>query len=244
MRHVILFTTAALVCLPLATPAAVFAVDQNRVTTETERDRDQNDTRDMDEARDAEEILRESVQVVQQMRQDTKLESRMKQAKGIFIVPDYGKAALVVGGEAGGGVLLVRQANGWSNPAFYNLGGISLGVQAGASGGAIAMLLMTDEAVASFKQQNNFSLDANAGVSFIDWSADAQATAGKGDIILWSDTEGLFAGANVAVSDIHFDDDETNSFYGRKTTPQSILASTSNTTSNTNATNLQQALPK
>ena len=216
---------------------------QQVTTTTNNPNRNDADAQDMDEAHDATEIVNESAKVVRQMRQDRELEKRMKEAKGIFIIPGFGKAALVVGGEGGGeggGAMLARQANGWSNPVFYNMGAISVGAQAGASGGAIAMLLMTDEAVNSFKQENNFSLDANAGVSFITWSADAQVTAGKGDIILWSDTEGLFVAANVAVSDINFDDDETSSFYGRTVTPQTVL---SNTTPNAQAKSLQHALP-
>lgn len=87
----------------------------------------------------------------------------MQQAKGVFIVPTYGRVALGVGGSGGAGVLLVKRDDGtWSDPAFYNIGGISVGVQAGAEGGPIAMVLNNEKGVSRFMQKNNFSLSADA----------------------------------------------------------------------------------
>ena len=177
------------------------------------------------EAADARELLQESVEVVGQMRADPKIEARMQQAKGIFVIPDFGRAALVAGVSGGDGVVLERTAGEWGNPLFYDLGSISAGAQAGASGGTMAMLLMSEKAIESFRKTNNFSFNADAGFSIIDWSANMQASAGKNDVILWSDTEGLFAGASISISDISFDDDETSAFYRRPVAePRQIVA--------------------
>ena len=52
---------------------------------------------------------------------------------GIYIVPNYGRAALGVG------VLMAKKSGGsWGNPAFFDIGNISVGLQAGAEGGPIA----------------------------------------------------------------------------------------------------------
>lgn len=191
---------------------------------------------------DARETLNEAVDVIATMRADPNLEARMRDARGIFVIPDFGRAALIAGVSGGSGVMLEQTGGDWSNPAFYDLGSISAGAQAGASGGAMAMLLMSDNAVAKFKQNNNFSVNADAGLSIIDWSAAAQASAGKGDVILWSDTAGLFAGAAVGVSDISFDDEETSAFYGRQVTaPNQVLASNM---SDPAVETLKQALPQ
>ncbi len=60
------------------------------------------------------------------------------------------------------------------------------------------MLLMTDRALNSFKGNNTFSLNADAGLTIINYSARGQASVGKGDVIFWADTEGAFAGFRSA----------------------------------------------
>lgn len=180
------------------------------------------------QASEARDTLQEAQQVVQQMKRDPELRQQMNRARGIFIAPNFARAAGGVGVQGGEGVLLARMNNGrWSNPVFYNMGGVSIGAQAGASAGAIAFLLMNDKALNTFKTSNNFSLNANAGLSIVDYSARAQSSIGKGDVIAWSDTEGLFAGASIGVSDIQWDEEESRAYYGTsaaQATPQTILA--------------------
>ena len=85
--------------------------------------------------------VNDAVTVAQRMLQETRMKELLQQAKGIFIVPTYGRAALGIGASGGAGVLLVKRADGsWSDPAFYNIGGISAGAQVGAEGGAISMV--------------------------------------------------------------------------------------------------------
>ena len=75
-------------------------------------------------------------------------------------------------------MLVVARQNGtWSDPVFYDVGGIRLGAQFGAEEARIAMPLMTDCAVDRFKQQNNFSLNADAGLTVTDYSARGPGSA-------------------------------------------------------------------
>lgn len=67
-------------------------------------------------------------------------------------------------------------------------------------------------------------LNAEAGLSIIDYSASAQASWGKGDIIMWSDTAGLYGGGTVSVSDLNWADNNNHAYYGRKVEPDQILA--------------------
>ncbi len=181
-----------------------------------------------DAAADAQEQVDEAVKVVNQMKRDPKMVRLLDQARGVLIVPDFGKVALVVGGEGGEGVALLKTEGAgrkWSAPAFFNVGGISVGAEAGGEAGAIAMLLMSDKAASVFMSQNNtFSLDANAGLTIVNWSAKAQASAGKGDVIVWADTEGVFAGAAIGVSDIDRDEDENAAYYGKAIAPHEIFS--------------------
>jgi SH3 domain-containing YSC84-like protein 1 len=176
-----------------------------------------------EQAAEARELAQDAANTLQKMQVDGELAAALDQAQGVFVVPRYGQAAAVVGVEGGEGVLLVSENGTWHGPAFYNLGGVSVGVQLGAEGGEIAMLLMSDEAVRSFHQEDNFSLSAEAGLTLIDWSERGGVREGMGDVILWSDTEGVFAGADLAVTDIHWDDDENAGFYGRQVSPGEVM---------------------
>src|SRR6516165_8862800 len=58
--------------------------------------------------------------------------SLLADAQGIAILPHTVKAGFVLGGRAGHGVILTRDRNGaWSGVTFVNLGGASVGFQAG-----------------------------------------------------------------------------------------------------------------
>ena len=56
----------------------------------------------------------------------------LDRAQAVLIIPELFKGGLVIGGEGGSGVLLVKGSDGsWSSPAFYTLGGASFGLQIG-----------------------------------------------------------------------------------------------------------------
>jgi lipid-binding SYLF domain-containing protein len=197
-----------------------------------------------EDATDAAQQMRKSVAVVNQLKRDPQMRAQLQKAQGVFIVPDYGRAALGVGGRGGEGVLMVKQANGtWGDPAFYTIGGVSAGLQAGVEAGAIALVLNNQKAVDSFKQDNNWSLNAEAGLTIVNWSPKAQGSIGKGDVTVWADTEGLFGNAGLSLTDINFDEDETNALYHKKTTIQDVFNGTAKAPARQVAA-LKQALPK
>lgn len=173
-------------------------------------------------AHDAGEQLSEARQVIAKMKRDPDLSQAMRKAKGIFVMPDYARGALGVGVHGGNGVLLVKNGGKWSGPALYNTGGVSIGLQAGGSAGQAAFLLMSDKAVRQFEKQNDFALNADAGITVLPWSAKAHARTG-GDVMAWSDQAGLYAGASIGVTDINFDENETAALYGRKVSPRDII---------------------
>lgn len=189
---------------------------------------------------DPQQLVDEATAEVGTMRSDPQLTKLLQKAKGVFIVPEFGRGAFIIGGRGGAGVVVAKKDGAWTSPAFYDIGGISLGAQAGGSGGEVAFLLMTDNAVNDFMSGNKFSLNAGSGLSIVNYSANAQASWGKGDIILWSNTSGAYAGATVSVTDVNWDDNNNAAYYGSSVQPQQVLTGMVN---NPKSAPLKAALP-
>jgi lipid-binding SYLF domain-containing protein len=192
-------------------------------------------------AQKAQQVVDQSTNALEQLRSNGDFQNLLKKAKGIFIVPQLAAGAVVVGGSGGTGALLVRNNGRWSDPAFFTIGSISIGAQAGGKAGSVAMLLMTDKAVSSFTQKNNFSLNGNAGLTIVNWSPTSQGSVGKGDVVIWSGQSGLFAGLNVQGSDIVAATAEDHAFYNdNRAGTQEIIA---DRVTNGSANKLKAALP-
>lgn len=168
--------------------------------------------------------VKDAVAAVKRMESDQTMQRVMQEAKGVYIVPTYGRIALGVGGQGGVGVLLVKKGNEWRDPGFYNIGGISVGAQAGAEGGPVAFVLKNEKAVQRFNDKNNFSLSADAGITVINWTKVAQGSTGEGDVVAWSGTKGLFGNvASLGVNDIRFNQRMTSAYYGKTASASDII---------------------
>ena len=191
----------------------------------------------------AERRVAEAAAVVARMEAVPRMKQLLQQAKGVFIVPKYGRAALGLGVAGGAGVLLVRrQDSSWSDPAFFYLGSISVGAQAGAQGGPVAIVLNNDAALARFMQDTEFSLNADAGLTVMNWTRYAEGRAGAGDVVVWSGTEGLFGNvAAISVNGIRYSQTASNAYYNRMVGAQDVFAGKF---SNAQADPLKRALAK
>lgn len=183
----------------------------------------------------------DAVAVVRKLESVERMRGMLQNAKGIFIVPSYGRAAVGVGAAGGTGLLLVRRADGsWSDPAFYSTGGLSVGLQAGAEGGNLVLVLNNDKAINEFLKKNNFSVNAKAGLTVLNWNKMVQGSAGTGDVVAWSDTTGLFGDVlTVEVNNIRFNQKVTNAYYQRALSASDVIA---RKTSNAQAAPLVDAL--
>jgi lipid-binding SYLF domain-containing protein len=231
MKRIVAASIAALLTGTTAAALAQVGPAREAATPGTERNKK--------EIKKATEHVNKAVQVVQQMQATPEMRALLQRSKGVFVVPDYGGAALGVGARGGAGVLLVRSGDTWSNPAFYNMGGISAGLQAGVEAGAIAFVLNDQKALDSFMQNNKFSLGADAGLTVADWSKRGEGSAGWGNITAWADTEGLFGGVALNVTDIDYDEDETSAYYRRQVAAREVLGGK---VRNPQADTLRQAL--
>jgi lipid-binding SYLF domain-containing protein len=193
-----------------------------------------------DSARSAQDRVSDAASLVRQMKQDPALAALLQQARGVFIIPHYGRGGFIVGGQGGGGVVLVKHSNGWSSPAFYNLSGGSIGAQAGGEGGAVVMILMSQKAEDRFQSSSSgWSFNGNAGLTVASWSGRAEANTTMDDIILWSNTSGLYGGLTASVTHVAPDTQMDRTYYQRPVATSEILAGN---VSSPNADPLRDAL--
>ena len=150
----------------------------------------------------------------------------MKNAKGVLIVPNMIKGAFIFGGEGGSGVLLVRnEQGGWSYPAFYTLGGISWGLQIGGSSSQIMMLLMTDSGVKAMVEDKKLKFGADLGVAMgpVGGGAEAAATLGSADVLVWSLSKGAYLGISLEGSIVEPRESLNGEYYGAEVTSKPIV---------------------
>jgi len=146
-------------------------------------------------------------------------------ASGVLIYPRIIRAGVLFGGEGGRGVLVARDADGnWTSPAFYAMGGGSLGLQIGMQRASVIMVFMNDRVLNSAINTGvalGADISAAAGSAGADFSASTQ-TAFK-DIYYFSNVEGLFAGISLDGQIINADHPANRNYYGDNATPESIL---------------------
>lgn len=224
LRHALL-GAAALLMLAFALPAATARPAQAPRSTQAPSGTDSDTATRRQQT--ATKHVSDAVGVVHTMSTETAMPALLGRARGVFIVPTYGRAAFGVGGAGGAGVLMVRRTDGtWGNPAFFDIGALSIGLQAGAEGGPIALLLLNQKAVDSFRNRNNFSLSADAGLTIVNFARMAQGST-AGDVVAWSGSKGLFGNAaTVGINDVRYNQRLTEAYYGKPMTALQALDST------------------
>ncbi len=178
---------------------------------------------------EAQAVVDGAVAAIQQMRASTSFASSglLQRAKAVVIVPRSLKIAALVGGAGGHAVLLQRTAHGWSGPAFYTVSSGSLGPQIGVRESTIVLLLMTDRALDAFLHSSNVTVGASANLTVAQYNASGAAAIGSQDVVLWTDSQGLFAGGSLGVQGFSQDatlDEAYYGFSGQNMTATEILA--------------------
>ena len=139
----------------------------------------------------------------------------LDRAEAIAMFPGVIKAGFIVGGRGGHGVISRRIKGGWSAPAFFDLGGGSVGLQIGASKTDFILLFMNDDAIAGLlKDKFEIGGEGSAVAGPVGRTASASTDALlKAAIISYSRSKGLFAGLEIKGVVIKPDDDENGGVY-------------------------------
>jgi lipid-binding SYLF domain-containing protein len=182
-----------------------------------------------DDAQDARQLVEKAKLTVEEFQADpnmTTLRDLAKKAKGMLIMPQMVRAAFIVGGSGGSGVLLARdeKAGQWRGPSFHTLGGASFGFQAGADAAEVIILAMTERGVTKLlTPQVKLGGDVSVAAGPVGGGA-AAATAGlSADLISYSKAKGLYGGFSVEGSVVGVRTSLNQAYYGRPMTPTDIL---------------------
>src|SRR5437763_2690876 len=144
-------------------------------------------------------------------------EETLSNAKCILVVPDLIKGGFIFGGKHGRGVATCRTRTGWSAPAFVSVGGGSWGLQIGAEGVDLVMLVMNDQGLQhllSSKFQISGEGSAAAGPvgrhasAGTDWKLNTE-------MLTYSRSKGVFGGLTLEGAVIEQDTDSTVAIYGK-----------------------------
>jgi lipid-binding SYLF domain-containing protein len=142
----------------------------------------------------------------------------LEKAEAVAVFPGVLKAAFIVGGRKGQGVISRRLAKGWSAPAFYNVGGGSVGLQIGGSKTDFVMLIMNEEGLKGLLE-DKFEIGGEAAVAAgpvgRTAGASTNATLDAG-ILTYSRSKGAFIGASLKGVAITPDNDLNVAYYGKK----------------------------
>ena len=142
----------------------------------------------------------------------------LDRAEAVAVFPGMLKAGFVVGGRGGSGVISRRITGGWSAPAFFKMGGASLGLQIGAAKTDLILLFMNDDALRGLledKLEVGGEASAAAGPVGRTASASTNLTLDAG-ILSYSRSKGLFAGLELKGAVINPDNNLNEALYGLK----------------------------
>ncbi|OFW02758.1 MAG: hypothetical protein A3I61_16460 [Acidobacteria bacterium RIFCSPLOWO2_02_FULL_68_18] len=148
-------------------------------------------------------------------------------AEAIAIFPSVKKAGFIVGGQWGRGVISVREAQtrAWSSPAFLTLTGGSVGAQIGGTEIDLILVIMNRRGVERLlANEVKLGAEVSAAAGPVGRAAEASTDLQlRAEILSYSRSRGLFAGATVNGSAIKEDLDANRRFYGRPLSSEDIV---------------------
>jgi lipid-binding SYLF domain-containing protein len=153
--------------------------------------------------------------------------SILEKAAGITVFPGTVRGGFIVGAERGRGILSVHdpKTKTWSPPAFLTITGGSLGLQIGVRATDLVLVIQNQRGLENLIR-NEWKVGAGAAATAGPVGRDAQAATDiqmRAEILSYSRSRGLFAGASLEGSTIRQDQDANGRFYGEKFTTRQIV---------------------
>lgn len=147
----------------------------------------------------------------------------------VVVYPSVKKAAFIVGGSYGRGVITCRSGKEftgpWSAPAMFALEGGSFGFQIGAQATDFVLLIMNESGANSVMTSKvKLGADASAAAGPVGRNASAETdVVMKAEILSYSRARGLFAGVSLEGSSLRSDDGGNKALYGKEISAKEIV---------------------
>ena len=153
----------------------------------------------------------------------------LDKARCVVVLPSVLKAAFVVGGSYGRGVMVCRTGEHfrgpWGAPVMMALEGGSVGLQIGGQATDFVILVMNDRGAQSILK-SKVKLGADAAIAAGPKGRDAQANTDvtlRAEMLSYSRSRGVFAGVSLEGSTLRPDGDANRKLYGRDVSPAEII---------------------
>src|SRR5450631_349180 len=184
-----------------------------------------SDTKDeMDRLENAGKVMTEILDIPDDIPQDL-----MDKARCVVVLPSVLKAAFVVGGSYGRGVMVCRTGKDfsgpWGAPAIYALEGGSFGFQIGGEATDFVILIMNDRGMDSLLHSKvKLGGDASVAAGPKGRSASAESDAYmRAEMLSYSRARGAFAGVSLEGTTLRPDNDANKRLYGKGVTAEEIV---------------------
>ena len=176
---------------------------------------------------DDEQTIRNATTVLQAMVSSNDIpKSVLEKADCIMILPSVKKFAVGIGGTGGRGPLVCREGSGfsgkWSPPAMYGIGGASAGFQVGGKASDVVIAIMASGAVDKVlngKVKVGSDVSAAAGPG-----AQAGTLSNTADMLTYSRSSGLFAGASLDGASLDPDANANERLYSKTASAKDIVS--------------------
>jgi len=148
-----------------------------------------------------------------------------EKASCVGVLPSVKKAAFIVGGEYGKGVMSCRNGSAWSAPSFVELEKGSIGFQIGGESVDLVFMVMNENGVRHMIA-NKVSLGAEASVAAGPVGRDARAMTDaqmKAEVLSYSRSSGVFAGVNLSGGSLRPDVEVNAEVYAKNISAKDIL---------------------
>ena len=182
------------------------------------------DEKETDRIHNAAQVLKEILDVPENIPQDL-----LDKARCVVVIPSVVKAAFIVGGSYGRGVMVCRTGREftgpWGAPVMMALEAGSVGFQIGGQATDFVILIMNNRGVDSLLH-NKVKLGADASIAAGPKGRDAQAAVDasfRAEMLSYSRSRGAFAGVSLEGATLRPDNDANRRLYGKDISATDIV---------------------
>src|ERR1700719_2032852 len=182
------------------------------------------DKKEADRLQNCGTVLQEILDIPDDIPQDL-----LDKARCVIVYPSVVKAAFIVGGSYGRGVMVCRSGKDfsgpWGAPTMMALEAGGVGCQIGGQATDFVILVMNARGAESLLH-NKVKLGADASIAAGPKGRDAQAATDvtfRAEMLSYSRARGVFAGVSLEGSTVRPDNDANRRLYGRDVNPEQLI---------------------